>query len=77
MSDNITNSIASSKPPRLLRKLFQNRAMGLIGELVVLCSGSGLMIVMNSQRFSSLHFWEGSSRLALLGIQRPIATRPT
>ena len=77
MSDNITNSVASSKPPRLLRKLFQNRAMGLIGELVVLCSGSGLMIVMNSQRFNSLHFWEGSSRLALSRIQRPIAMRPT
>ena len=77
MSDNTTNSVASSKPPRLLRKLFQNRAMGLIGELVVLCSGSGLMIVMNSQRFSSLHFWEGSARLALSRIQRPIATRST
>ena len=77
MSDNITNSVASSKPPRFLRNLFQNRAMGLIGEPVALCSGSGLMIVMNSQRFSSLHFWEGSSRLALSRIQKPIATRPT
>ena len=51
--------------------------MGLTGDPVVLCSGSGPMVNMNSQRLRSRQAAANSSRSALSSIHTPIATMLT